>query len=360
MGVRVAWLVWAVVWLGAGAGAAENAAPVTRVGIALPVAGPIVLDGVLDEPSWAGAVEVSGFSVSGGEDLAPQQTVLRVLYDATHLYVAIVCVEPAMDAVRAAVAQRDGPFWEDDAVELFLDPAHAHDDYFQYALAAGGGCYDGHNGDSLWTSGWKAVARREAGAWTCEGSVPFADLKAAPPPAGALWGFNACRERRAGGTLELYNWADVQRVFSTPSLYGHLAFVERGWTASGERAAAIARRAGGAQALVFVGDGYWTVKGAAAPQYSPYADDVAAALGEVPAKLAELATLTAAEASPLQRQRLAQLQQDHDGLRALLGGGAAVRAAAWAQALGTVQGLRLGVETLYWQVKLAALNRSMP
>ena len=356
---RLAGLTWATaVLLGAGARAADNTAAPTRTCLALPAAGPVTLDGVLDEPSWATAVEVSGFTVSGRDDLAPQQTVLRLLYDATHLYVAVVCQEPSMGTLRAAVTPRDGPFWEDDAVELFLDPAHVHDDYVQCAVSAGGACYDNHNGDSLWTSGWKAVVRRQADAWICEGALPFADLKVAPPTPGALWGFNLCRERQEGGKLELHNWADVQRVFNRASRFGHLAFVGSEWSPSAERIAEIARLADGEQALVFVNTGYWTADRAAAPRQESYAAAIATAVGTLPAKLTELVALTRDEA-PAQQQRLAQLQRDCAALQQL-GDSPAVLAPAWAQALGAVQGLRADVETLYWQVKLAALNRSMP
>lgn len=339
---------------------AENAARVTRVCVALPASGPITLDGRLDEASWAAALEVGGFTLSGKEDLAPQQTVMRLLYDDTNLYVAVTCKEPSMPTLRAAVRQRDGAFWEDDSVEFFLDPRHSHEDFFQFAAAAGGAVYDNQSGNSLWNSGWNATVRREADRWTVEGALPVADLKGPPAVPGNLWGFNLCRERQAGGRLELHNWADVRRVFNTCSLFGHLAFVGAGWTPSAESVAELLRPAGGESALLFVAGGFWTTAAGEAPTFTTYAADVAAQVGDTPARLDELAAMATADTPSSQRQRLTELQTGLATVQTLLGAGAAVRAEAWADALGALCGLRRDTETLYWQMKLADLNRTMP
>lgn len=366
---RSGWLrglgIGVVIWtVAAGSGpagqAAENAAQVTRVCLPARTAGPIVLDGVLDEPSWSAAIEISGFALSGKEALAPEQTVMRVLWDASQLYVGVVCLEPSMSSLRAAVRQRDGPFWEDDSVEFFLDPGHTHEDYFQFAAAAGGAVYDNQSGNALWNSGWRATVGRGADRWTVEGALPLADLKVTPPTPGTVWGFNLCRERHAGGRLELHNWADVNRVFNSCNRFGHLAFVGPEWTPSPERVAELVRPAAGELALLSVANGFWTARQGADASFTAYAADVAAHVGDTPARLAELAALVTA-ATPLpQRQRLEQLRTSLAALQPLSAHGTAVRAEAWAGALGILCGLSADVEALYWQMKLADLNRTMP
>jgi len=355
---RIFWIVSLLMCVASPALAAENQADQTLVYPCRPTAGPIVIDGRLDPAEWAGAIEVSGFRVSGSEKLAPEQVVMRVMYDPQNLYIGVTCLESEMKKIKMAVNEKDGPFWTDDSIEFFLDPKHDHETYWQFAATAGAAQYDNYKGDSLWNSDWKCAVQRGPDAWTVEAAVPFADLKVSAPTAGALWGFNLCREREAGGQLELYNWANVQRVFNKVGLFGHLRFVGAGWKAAETTVAAAAQDAGGKESIVYVEDGYWRVKAGGTPEHLTYRallrehDQGAAPFIE------ELRGVYQQNPKMTMREEFEQLLTRYDQIKGLVAGEGAISVEDWARATIFLAGLREKVETICWRVRLTQLNET--
>lgn len=356
---RLAWVVLLLGSVTAGVAAAGgNQADVTLVYLCRPAGGPIVVDGKLDPVEWGGAVPVSGFRVSGSEALAPEQVVMRLLYDRQNLYLGIKCFESNMKKIKTSMNQKDGPFWLEDSIEFFVDANHDHETYWQFASTAMGVCYDNSQGDSLWNANWQAAAQQSEDAWTVEAAVPFSELKLSPPVPGALWGFNLCRERQAGGKLELCNWADVQRVFNTVSLFGHLYFADANWPPTEAAVVAAARDAGGKETIVYVEDGTWQVKAGQAPKLLTYRSLLSAQTQAVPF-LEELRTAYQKKPNTILRDEFAGLEAALDRTKALIAGQAPIGAEAWAQAKLFLDGLPDKVETIYWRVKLALLNEEI-
>jgi len=85
-------------------------------------AGPIAVDGVLDEAAWATAARAVNFSeVFPGDQSRPKVEVRGLItYSTDALYVAIVVLDdPA--SIRANLSDRDG-IWQDDYAGMLLDP----------------------------------------------------------------------------------------------------------------------------------------------------------------------------------------------------------------------------------------------
>lgn len=140
-----------------------------------------VLDGKLDDPVWQQAPLVSGLLAYGGDRLAKVQTSFRVLYDAENLYFGIQCDEPLMDKLIPLVFTRDDhDLFRSETVELFVDPGHSHDLYYQLAMTATGSLYDGRREDVSWHSRTVVKASRESDHWSLEVAIPWADLGAVP------------------------------------------------------------------------------------------------------------------------------------------------------------------------------------
>jgi hypothetical protein len=99
--------------------AGEPLAPV-RVARA---AGPIVVDGRLDETAWeaAAAVAVPFEWFPGDNTAAPVETHVRVAFDDERLYVGFRARDPRPAAIRAHLADRDDAF-QDDSVAFAIDP----------------------------------------------------------------------------------------------------------------------------------------------------------------------------------------------------------------------------------------------
>ena len=78
---------------------------------------PPAVDGVLDEACWTAASVTSPFISATGPGLPDEQTIGRVCWDATHIYIGVEAFEgflaPDLNMLHAVKAERNG---EDAAV----------------------------------------------------------------------------------------------------------------------------------------------------------------------------------------------------------------------------------------------------
>jgi hypothetical protein len=90
----------------------------------------IVIDGRLDDPSWARAPWTTDFVDILGEDAPtpPLRTRARILWDDKYLYVGADMEEPHL---WATLLDRDAIIYRDDDFEVFLDPDGDGLDYFE-------------------------------------------------------------------------------------------------------------------------------------------------------------------------------------------------------------------------------------
>ena len=169
-------------------------------------------------------------AVSGGE---PQQATsvraargaeeLRVLFHAgdTHAW--------------ATLTGRDAPLYEEEVVEVFLDPAGDLESYFEIEVNPLNAVLDlvlrrnrsGYVKDFAWRcEGLRTAVRKSATAWCAELSIPFRSLSATPPTVGDRWRVNFCRiDRPPGVPRELTAWSPTGRAnFHTPERFGVLEF----------------------------------------------------------------------------------------------------------------------------------------
>ena len=318
-------------------------------------AGPIVVDGRLDPKEWAGAVEVSGFTFSGKGLLASEQMVMRLLYDRDNLYIGVKCGETMMDKIVAKVRDHDGDVWHDDCIELFFDPRHDHETYYQFIVNTLGAQYEAIGFDRLWNCKWQAAASLGENAWYAELAIPFASLEASPPEPDTIWGYNLNRERNAGGSTELYNWADVQGVFHNPGLFGHLWFVGDGWQADDAHVAAVAQRVGGAEARVYVADGYYEAKQGAKPKMLTYRDLIHVQRGAISSRLEELRKFCAERPALPLKVAVEELCARYETIKNIASGGRAVSAEESAGANALLADMEGAVEDLYWRVRVKML-----
>jgi len=335
--------------------AGENQAVCCFVYPVRPAAGPIVVDGRLDPKEWASAIEVSGFTFSGKGLLASEQMVMRLLYDRENLYIGVKCGESMMDKIVANIRDHDGDVWHDDCIELFFDPKHDHETYYQFIVNTMGTQYDAIGFDRLWNCKWQAAASLGADAWYAELAIPFASLEASPPSPDAIWGYNLNRERNAGGSTELYNWADVQGVFHNPGLFGHLWFVGEGWQPNEENMAAVAGRVGGAEARVYVADGYYEAKQGQRPKFLTYAQMIQLQHGAIADRIEELRKIYQEKPGLALKEQYEKLASRYETIKSMASGGRAVSAEESAGANALLADMEGAVEDLYWRVRVRML-----
>ena len=184
--------------------------------------GPAVIDGALAEPCWPRAAKASGFCSSvTGDPVKPQSTVY-VTYDDKNLYLAVRCRDPQPHKAKAVVTRHDGPVWEDDSVEVFLDTNHDRKTYYQLIVNARGVTYEGiDRDDGAWNGAWTAktsVGKRD---WVAEMCVPFRSLGIAAPKPQSVWGINVVRTFRGKTISQLFpTGGDNHR----PERFGQMLF----------------------------------------------------------------------------------------------------------------------------------------
>jgi hypothetical protein len=150
---------------------------------------------------------------------------LRVFFDITD------------DHIWATQTQRDGPLWEEEVVEVFLDPVGDLEAYFEFEVNPLNAVLDlvarknrsGYAKNFCWQcEGLRTAVSRHAGGWCAELAFPLAGLASELPRAGVRWRVNFCRiDRPPGVDRELTAWSPPRRgSFHTPERFGFLEFAE--------------------------------------------------------------------------------------------------------------------------------------
>ncbi len=219
------------------AGAMGHAHPVPSVRAAIRH-GDIRLDGRLDEAAWAAASPITVFRQTQPDEGAPatQRTEVRILYDATAIYVGARMYDSlGPRGVRTRVVRRDqqidldnGNFSQltSDKLTIILDPFHDHLTRAVFeinpsgvkgdALGAGGSVLD-----PSWDPTWEAATRIDSAGWVAELRIPLSQLRFTPGDNPQTWGLQVIR------TIDRLNerdaWAFARKTENTgPASYGHL------------------------------------------------------------------------------------------------------------------------------------------
>lgn len=208
-----------------------------------------VIDGRLDEAAWerAPAIELIDCETAGP---ARFLTKARLLHDDAFLYVAF---ELEDDYAWGTVGERDGPIWDEECVEVFLDPGGVGHYYFELNVSPKNVIYDsiilnrrtpeapskGFYGIPEWTmTGMRTGVFVEGeldepsgvSGWTVEYAIPFEilyGLPNRPPQPGDTWRVNLYRidTPEPGGKREHYAWSPTGRsAFHVPWRFGYLRF----------------------------------------------------------------------------------------------------------------------------------------
>jgi hypothetical protein len=146
------------------------------------VAGPIKIDGELDDPGWRGAARAASFAehTPGDQTQPPVETEAFMTYDDDNVYVAMICHDDPQ-TVRASFCERDRIF-NDDCAFLLIDSYG--DGAWAYELAVNpygiqGDLLFSRDGgeDEKYNLVWKSAGRITDSGYQIEMAVPFASLR---------------------------------------------------------------------------------------------------------------------------------------------------------------------------------------
>lgn len=309
----------------------------------------ITIDGALDEPSWRRAPVVSGFTYYNGPELVDVQTSFRVIYDRSRLVFGVVCDEPLMDKITPVAQARDSnEVFHGECIEIFVDPAHSHDRYYQFGINAAGSVYDSARTEAAWSADVEAKTTLSQDHWTLEVAIPWADLGVEPEP-GLVVGFNVCRDRLVGNARQWTNWAQTKANFHDPERFAHLVLSP---TAQQLGTMGEVFRKGERRGPIVV----YKQGGFAQTTYRALARE---AIGKLETRLDELAGTADHEPDEAARRELQKLTETYReevaGFSARIESGEALDAADWTRMELRVTALTAELGEVIWQARLTAL-----
>lgn len=136
----------------------------------------------------------------------------------------------------ATLTGHDAPLFEEEVVEVFLDPSGDLESYFEIEVNPLNAVCDlvlrrtrsGYRKDFGWhCEGLRTAVCKSESAWTVEMAVPFRNLVPSPPAAGSVWRANFFRiDRPENSEWELSAWSPTGLpLFHVQEKFGHLEFV---------------------------------------------------------------------------------------------------------------------------------------
>jgi len=192
----------------------------------------IEVNGFLDEPSWKKAQLTNEFTQREPQEGQPgtEQTEVRILYDDSHLYIGLVCLDSQPDKIVANEMRRDVDLQNNDYFQIMIDSFHDHRNAFYFIINPLGARRDalirddGNNVNWNWDGIWIARAKRTNQGWTAEIAIPFYTLRFGKNQI-QTWGINFGRhlarkreESYWSPILRAYGWYGQYKV----SVCGHL------------------------------------------------------------------------------------------------------------------------------------------
>lgn len=162
------------------------------------------LDADYDGNIW-GDIEEYSLEDNNPENACPLDTSFKIGYTDTHLRVIFKC---RYDEILATYTNHDDPLYEEDVVEIFLNPGNDDSRYFEFEASPNGVTFDAqiHNqassfedgrnpnmeGDASWDlPGYTAFSRIDDGVFYVEMAIPFEGFE--KPNKGDRWKGNVFR-----------------------------------------------------------------------------------------------------------------------------------------------------------------------
>ncbi len=184
------------------------------------IAAPPRVDGEIGANEWTRAAATTGFTRNDTMTASRVQPVVWAAYDDKAIYFAFVSPIPEGTSLVATVQGVGGAVWNDDDVEVLLQPGPPDGAVFHFMAGPAGG-YDVSLGDKPSEGSLLYRTKVSASQWVAEVSIPFAAIGAPTPQDGATWGVNLCRGHASPRVWT--SWAPALN-FSDRTTLGRLRF----------------------------------------------------------------------------------------------------------------------------------------
>ncbi len=189
-----------------------------RTTTATRAAGPIAVDGRLDEAAWQAAPATRGFIQNEPREGEPASfdTEVRIVYDEEAIYFAVVAADPEPSRIVVADLKKDYAVDGSDAFVILLDTFHDGRNGYQFATNPAGAKWDaqlaneGRDFNVNWDGIWAVETRITETGWVAEIVIPFRTLKFSDADP-QTWGINFRRKVRR--LNEDSFWSPLPRIY---------------------------------------------------------------------------------------------------------------------------------------------------
>lgn len=179
--------------------------------------GPVRIDGLLDEATWAQARVIDEFYQQKPMAGLPatERTEVRILFDDEHLYIGAELRDRAGYEPIIPTLQRDPNTRDGDAFGIMLDPFLDGKTVFSFFFNPGGAVRDiqsaddGRINNAAWDAAIDLRTRTHDEGWTLELAIPWSQLRFDEAREAQVWGLNLLRRIRRKN--EDATWAPMDR-----------------------------------------------------------------------------------------------------------------------------------------------------
>ena len=176
-----------------------------------PAKSKIKIDGDPSDPAWSGACWISDFKtayVKEKKDLPPElKTSVGILSDKDNLYFLIIANEPSVKKLTAK-AKTANEIWNDDGIEIFLDPRNVANTYYQFVVNSKGvsAAMRQPGKDQSIDFGITAAGKAGKNRYVIELKIPVKNMECLFTP-GAVWNVHFARNRRVEDSFPKGNFS---------------------------------------------------------------------------------------------------------------------------------------------------------
>jgi len=177
------------------------------------------IDGTLDDALWSSAPNLGPFADYLGRAPARADTRAWIAYDDQNLYLAVRCEHTPGAELDVDVTRHDDETWDDDGIQLFIDPWNSQSGWYRIVVNAMGVIRDQVPMEAGvgWESNARVAARRNRDHWILEMAVPFSSLDLARR-SHDTWRINVMRRDSDSGQSTAWSLYGVIR----PAFYGYV------------------------------------------------------------------------------------------------------------------------------------------
>lgn len=183
---------------------------------------PPVIDGELDDDAWRDAPVLTDFTDTRLENLAKQQTFVRVLYDDEYIYIAAEMMQDP-ETILATIFKYDRfQLRFEDYIQVGLDTFFSRKEAYLFLVSPIGTRWDAREGvfgrNDSWDADWDAKTSIKEDRWIAEMRIPIGAMHHSQQ-VGETWGLNFRRQSREINIPSHWNYdpaAGVNRRASGP------------------------------------------------------------------------------------------------------------------------------------------------